>query len=57
MPKPRTRSFYVVDSVQIEPVIGPPPARWGQPVRTATFGQLTVYVYDYDIAARLPEGT
>jgi hypothetical protein len=33
-----------------------PPTRCGTPAEQATFGKLHVWVYDYDLAARLPEG-
>jgi hypothetical protein len=60
VPKPRpVRTFYVVDEVAIGvgTVIDVPPARWGPPAKQATFGKLHVWVYDFDLAGRLPEGT
>jgi hypothetical protein len=53
-PKPGpVKTFYVVDSVTIGSGLGGPPASWGRPLNHATFGQLDVYVYGYDIASRL----
>ncbi len=59
VPKPgRVRTFYIVNDVKIgtQP-LGPPPARWGAAALTKRFGTLTVFVYDFDLAAKLPEGT
>jgi hypothetical protein len=52
-PRPGVRSFYVVSDVYLEPATRPPPRRWGDPFKTARFGNLTVYAYDYDIATML----
>jgi len=51
------RTFYVEDSLVLPPSAGPPPTRWGTPAKVVTFGQLKVSVYDFDLAARLLEGT
>lgn len=58
VPQPRpVRTFYVEDSAPLPTPAGPPPARWGKPAKVVTFGQLKVSVYNFDLAARLPEGT
>jgi hypothetical protein len=49
-PKPSVRTFYVQDTGDLPLPVGPPPARWGHPIATATFGQLRVYAYGYDLA-------
>jgi hypothetical protein len=46
------RSFLLVDRNQQEYVNGPDPLH-GAPEEVRTFGQLTAYVYPYDIARRL----
>jgi hypothetical protein len=50
-PKPG-KSFLLVDSRQQRDVSGPDPSH-GDPLEVRTFGQLTAYVYPYDIASRL----
>jgi hypothetical protein len=52
-PKPGARTFYVVGDQSLMPPLGPPPSSWGRPAKTIRVGHLTVYVFDYDIAARL----
>jgi hypothetical protein len=54
-PKEGVRSFFVVNGLPLEPATRPPPAEWGRPFKTAQLGDLTVYAYDYDIAARFQE--
>jgi hypothetical protein len=54
-PKEGVRSFFVVNGLPLEPATRPPPADWGRPFKTAQLGDLTVYAYDYDIAARFQE--
>lgn len=49
----RVRTFYITDDVAIPPVIGAPPTRLGTPARTVDLGRLNVFIYNYDIAARL----
>jgi hypothetical protein len=54
VPRAGTRTFLVIDS-DLSAVNGgmtAPPPVFGEPTQTATFGQLTVYVYPYDIAAK-----
>ncbi|HEY4095216.1 MAG TPA: hypothetical protein VGM33_06900 [Baekduia sp.] len=53
------RTLYVVDEVAlgVGTVVQAPPVRWGAPVAQATFGHLHAWVYDYDLARRLPEGS
>jgi hypothetical protein len=46
------RSFLLVDAEQQEYVNGPDPLH-GPPEQVRRFGQLTAYVYPYDIASRL----
>jgi hypothetical protein len=53
VPKQGVRSFYAVGDPTLTPSLKPPPAEWGRPFKTARFGNLTVYAYDYDIAARI----
>jgi hypothetical protein len=51
--RPRQRrSFLLVDARQQRYVNGPDPAH-GKPSKVRTFGQLTAYVYPYDIASAL----
>ena len=56
-PVPGVRSFYLVNPVGGVPRVPPPPARWGPPAASATFGLLRVYVYGYDLASLLRSGT
>jgi hypothetical protein len=52
-PRPGTRSLYVVDHLQqSRPDPKEPGDRFGRPDRAVSIGQLTVYVYPYDIASR-----
>jgi hypothetical protein len=44
------RSFYLVAERPGWPVLGPPPESWGAPAEEAEFGDLHVYVYDFDLA-------
>jgi hypothetical protein len=51
-PRPGTRSMFIVDhGIQLQSVTAPDPAL-GAPLGTTTIGDLTVYVYPYDIASR-----
>jgi hypothetical protein len=52
-PKPGARTFYVVGDQSLMPPLAPPPPSWGRPAKTIRVGHLTVYLFDYDIAARL----
>jgi hypothetical protein len=52
-PKQDVRTFYVTNALPLVPYLDPPPASWGRPFKTARFGDLTIYAYDYDIASRL----
>jgi hypothetical protein len=52
-PKKGVRSFYVLGDQTLDPAMDPPPPEWGMPFATASFGDLTVYAYDYDIASNL----
>jgi hypothetical protein len=56
-PKPSpVRTFYVQDAATLPDGTGSPLASWGTPAKVVPMGQLTVYVYDHDIAAQLGEG-
>ena len=50
-PHPGQRTFLLTDSVQ--PFLGEPPATLGQPIARYPIGQVTMYVYPYDIASRI----
>jgi hypothetical protein len=52
-PRPNTRSFYLVNPDAGAPKAPAPPQSWGPPVATRTIGRITVYVYDFDLAAEL----
>jgi hypothetical protein len=52
-PKPGVRTFYLSDDSGLPNPVGSPPAGWGAPAKTAHFGHLTVYAYDFDLASRL----
>lgn len=57
-PKPAPiRTFYLVNYAPLPAQAGPPPARWGKPAKVVTLGQIQVFIYDYDLAGRLLEGT
>jgi hypothetical protein len=45
------RTFLLTDSIQ--PFLGTPPATLGQPIARYPIGQVTMYVYPYDIASRI----
>lgn len=53
-PQPGQRTMYVANSAYHDPL--PDRARYGRPVAVRTFGQLTAYLYGYDIAGRLGPG-
>ena len=50
-PRPRTRTFLIVDPAQPF-VTGPPDPAFGRPEQVYRTGPLNVYVYGYDIASR-----
>lgn len=50
-PHPGQRTFLLTDSVQ--PFLGAPPASLGRPTASYPIGQVTMYVYPYDIASRI----
>jgi hypothetical protein len=52
VPRPGTRSLLVVDHLQPSFSPGEPGNSFGPPDRVASIGQLTVYIYPYDIARR-----
>lgn len=52
-PTPGARTFLIADSVELPGNFAGAPSTLGPPVATATFGEYTVYVYGYDIAAKL----
>ncbi|WP_205696691.1 hypothetical protein [Conexibacter sp. SYSU D00693] len=54
VPKPGVRTFIVVDTKGPAPGVAEPSQRiFGKPAAVTGFGQLNVYVYDYDVAERL----
>ena len=52
VPRKRARTFIVVDLRGPGPLAEPPRAVFGPPTAVTRFGQLQVYVYEYDVAAR-----
>lgn len=50
-PRPNTRTFLIIDKAQPDPVAADPAS--GQPTATATFGSLTVNIYNHDIASTM----
>lgn len=50
-PRPEERSMLVVDARQ--PMVTGPDPRHGRPLKVAHIGELTVYVYGYDIRTRI----
>jgi hypothetical protein len=53
-PRPAERTFLVVDcALAVLNTVGSPPANLDKPIATTSIGQLTVFVYPYDIAAKL----
>jgi len=52
-PQPGTRSFLILDDLQHSASPVDPGNYLGRPVRRVRVGQLTVLVYDYDIATRI----
>jgi hypothetical protein len=55
-PRPHTRSMLIVDrKIQLPQVTAPDP-NFGPPAATATIGDLTVYVYPYDIQPLFVKG-
>jgi hypothetical protein len=50
-PHPGQRTFLLTDSIQ--PFLGEPPATFGAPIARYPIGQVTMYVYSYDIASRI----
>jgi hypothetical protein len=57
LPRPLARSFFVVDArllrLRAYGALSGAPAAWGQPSQIAHLGPLTVYVYPYNLAAKL----
>jgi hypothetical protein len=57
LPRPLVRTFFLVDSRLIRDnaygAIRTVPSSWGQPEQVAHIGQLTVYVYPYDLAGKI----
>jgi hypothetical protein len=53
IPRPETRSFYLVNPVGGLPRVPPPPPSWGRPLATGAFDGATVYVYGFDLASEL----
>ncbi|HEY2319435.1 MAG TPA: hypothetical protein VGH67_14110 [Solirubrobacteraceae bacterium] len=57
LPRPLARSFFIVDSrvlrLRAYGALSGPPAAWGPPGQVAHLGPLTVYVYPYNLAAKL----
>jgi hypothetical protein len=57
LPRPLARTFFLVDSRLISQnaygAITTVPSSWGSPEQVAHIGQLTVYVYPYNLAAKL----
>jgi hypothetical protein len=52
-PEPGTRTFIVAGTSGPPPLLRIPPAEeFGAPVQTATLGDYSVFVYDYDVASR-----
>jgi hypothetical protein len=49
--RPRQNSMLVVDANQ--PGVQPPSPALGKPMATRTFGALTMYAYDFDLARRI----
>ena len=50
-PHPGQHTFLLTDSIQ--PFLGEPPATLGPPIARYPIGQVTMYVYPYDIASRI----
>ena len=57
LPRPLARTFFLVDSRLISEhaygAITTVPSSWGPPAQVAHIGQLTVYVYPYNLAEKL----
>ena len=57
LPRPLARSFFVVDArllrLRAYGALSGAPAAWGRPSQVAHLGPLTVYVYPYNLAAKL----
>lgn len=57
LPRPLARSFFIVDArllrLRAYGALSGPPAAWGSPRQIAHLGPLTVYVYPYNLAAKL----
>jgi hypothetical protein len=53
IPRPHTRSLLIVDPAQVAPTITALDPAFGRPISTTTIGSLIVYVFPYDIAAKL----
>ncbi|MGZ4191871.1 MAG: hypothetical protein ACXVRW_05400 [Solirubrobacteraceae bacterium] len=57
LPRPLARSFFIVDSrllrLRAYGALSGPPAAWGSPRQIVHLGPLTVYVYPYNLAAKL----
>ena len=57
LPRPLARSFFIVDSrllrLRAYGALSGPPAAWGSPQQVVHLGPLTIYVYSYNLAAKL----
>lgn len=57
LPSPLSRSFFVVDSRLLRlgayGAVSSVPSSWGAPTQVAHIGQLTVYVFPYNLAVKL----
>jgi hypothetical protein len=52
-PQQDVRSFYVVGDQTLFPALAPPSSRLGAPFAVASFGDLTAYAFDFDIASKI----
>jgi hypothetical protein len=57
LPRPLARSFFIVDSrllrLRAYGALSRPPAAWGPPHQVVQLGPLTIYLYSYNLAAKL----
>ena len=57
LPRSLTRSFFIVDSrllrLRAYGALTSPPSAWGPPQQVVRLGPLTIYVYSYNLAAKL----